>query len=94
MELPIRARLAIVCAALVGALVLGLGTLVYLRLEADLRAAADDGLLPRATAVVEEPPSGPALAIDPSDVGDIFSQVLARDGTVLATTPGLGPGPG
>ena len=93
MELPIRARLAIVCAALVGALVLGLGTLVYLRLEADLRAAADDGLLPRATAVVEEPPSGPTLAIDPSDVGDIFSQVLARDGTVLATTPGLGPGP-
>jgi len=92
-ELPIRARLAIVCAALVGALVLGLGTLVYLRLEADLRAAADDGLLPRATAVVEEPPSGPTLAIDPSDVGDIFSQVLARDGTVLATTPGLGPGP-
>ena len=93
MELPIRARLAIVCAALVGALVLGLGTLVYLRLEADLRAAADDGLLPRATAVVEEPPSGPTLAIDPSDVGDIFSQVLARDGTVLATTPGLAPGP-
>ena len=93
MALPIRARLAIVCAALVGALVLGLGTLVYLRLEADLRAAADDGLLPRATAVVEEPPSGPTLAIDPSDVGDIFSQVLARDGTVLATTPGLGPGP-
>ncbi len=93
MALPIRARLAIVCAALVGALVLGLGMLVYLRLEADLRAAADDGLLSRATTLTEEPPSGPTLATDPSDVGDIFSQVLALDGTVLATTPGLAPGP-
>jgi hypothetical protein len=93
MALPIRARLAIVCATLVGALLLGLGTLVYLRFEGDLRGAADDGLLPRATALVEDPTSGPTLATDPSDVGDIFGQVLTRDGTVLSTTPGLAPGP-
>jgi len=93
MALPIRARLAIVCATLVGALLLGLGTLVYLRFEGDLRGAADDGLLPRATALVEDPTSGPTLATDPSDLGDIFGQVLTRDGTVLSTTPGLAPGP-
>jgi two-component system OmpR family sensor kinase len=93
MALPIRARLALVCAALVGALVLGLGMLVYLRLEADLRAAADDGLLPRAAALEEAPPNGPTLETDPTDVGDVFGQILTRDGTVLSTTSGLASGP-
>jgi heavy metal sensor kinase len=93
MALPIRARLGLVCAALVGALVVGLGTLVYLRLEADLRAAADDGLLPRAAALEDAPPSGPTLETDPTDVGDVFGQILTRDGTVLSTTPGLASGP-
>src|SRR5438128_12004410 len=82
MRLPIRTRLAIVCAALVGVLVIGLGTIVYLRLEADLRAAADDGLLPRAESLVEDPPSDSDIPADPTDVGDIFGQILDRDGTV------------
>jgi heavy metal sensor kinase len=87
--LPIRDRLALVCGALVGAIVLGLGALVYLRLEADLRAAADDGLLSRAELLLVTPASGSTLAVGTSDVGDIFGQVLSRDGTVLATTTGL-----
>jgi heavy metal sensor kinase len=92
MTLPIRARLAIVCATLVGALVIGLGTLVYLRLEADLRAAADDGLLSRAEELAADPERGSTIDMGASDVGDIFAQILSGDGTVLATTPGLGPG--
>jgi two-component system OmpR family sensor kinase len=93
MSLPIRARLALVCGALVGVLVVGLGAIVYLRLEADLRAAADDGLQPLAASLVEEPPSGPTIAADPSDVGDIFGQVLSRDGRVVAMTADLDLGP-
>jgi two-component system OmpR family sensor kinase len=92
MTLPIRARLAIVCAGLVGALVIGLATLVYLRLEADLRAAADDGLVSRAEQLVAEPPSGSTIESGPSDVGDVFAQIVTRDGTIVATTPGLVPG--
>jgi heavy metal sensor kinase len=93
MSLPIRARLAAVCAFLVGVLVVGLGALVYLRLEADLQAAADDELLSRAELLVQEAPGGAALEPGTSDAGDIFAQILTRDGTVVASTPGLGPDP-
>jgi heavy metal sensor kinase len=91
MTLPIRARLALVCAALVGALVIGLGTLVYLRLEGDLRASADDQLASRAEELAAELPDGPTIDPGPSDVGDVFAQVLTRDGTIVAATPGLLP---
>ncbi|MEO5940679.1 MAG: histidine kinase dimerization/phospho-acceptor domain-containing protein, partial [Candidatus Limnocylindrales bacterium] len=93
MTLPIRTRLALMCAVLVGGLVLGLGTVVYLRLEADLRAAADDGLLGRAEQLVQEPPDGATIDLGPSDVGDIFAQILSGDGTVVANTPGFPPVP-
>jgi heavy metal sensor kinase len=93
MALPIRARLAIVCGALVGGLVLGLAGIVYLRLEADLRAAADDGLQSRAEELVNDPPSGSIIPAGPSDIGDIFAQIVARDGTVRGSTPGLGGEP-
>ncbi len=93
MTLPIRARLAAVCAVLVGALVIGLGALVYLRIEGDLRAAADDELLTRAEQLIDQPPAGTTIDPGQSDVGDIFAQVLTRDGRVVATSPGLGSGP-
>ena len=93
MTLPIRARLAVVCGALVGILVIGLGLLVYLRLEADLRASADDGLLPRAESLAADPPTDALVDPEPTDVGDIFGQILKRDGSVVASTPGLAPGP-
>ena len=54
MTLPIRHRLALVCAGLVAVLIVGFGTLVYLRLEADLTAATDDELRTRAEALVED----------------------------------------
>jgi two-component system OmpR family sensor kinase len=90
MTMPIRHRLAIVCAALVSALIVGLGALVYVRLEADLLGAVDDELRTRATAIVNDG-NGPDLDISPTDVGDIFAQRVARDGRVLASTPGLLP---
>lgn len=92
MTAPIRVRLALVCAVLVGAIVVGLGALVYLRLEADLRAAVDDGLASRTAQLIDDPPAGPTIDPGSSDVGDVFAQVLARDGAVVATSPGLGAG--
>jgi two-component system, OmpR family, sensor kinase len=92
MTLPIRARLAVVCGSLVGILVVGLGLIVYLRLEADLRASADDGLLPRAESLAADPPTDTTVDPDPTDVGDIFGQIVDRDGSVVASTPGLADG--
>jgi heavy metal sensor kinase len=89
MSLSIRARLALVCATLVGALVVALGAIVYLRLEADLRAAADDNLTSRASDLADAPVRGGTLDIGSSDVGDIYAQVVAADGRVLATSPGF-----
>jgi two-component system OmpR family sensor kinase len=86
---PIRVRLAVVCAALVASIVLVLGGLVYLRLEADLRAAADDGLATRAEELVDQPIEGTTIDIGSSDVGDIFAQVFSPDGLVVAQTPGV-----
>lgn len=91
MSLPIRHRLAIVCGALVATLILALGAVVYLRLEADLVAAVDDELLTRAEALVAED-GGPSLAVSPTDVGDIFAQRVRRDGRVVATSSGFAVG--
>jgi heavy metal sensor kinase len=93
MPLPIRVRLALVCGALVAALIVALGALVYVRLDADLVQAVDDGLATRAQGLVDDDGSAAAdggiLSAAPSDVGDIFAQVLARDGRVVAATPGF-----
>jgi heavy metal sensor kinase len=97
MRLPIRLRLALVCGALVAALVVALGAFVYVRLEADLVQAVDDGLATRAQSLVDEGTSagadGSILTTAPSDVGDIFAQVLARNGRVVAATPGFPTNP-
>jgi len=88
MTLPIRLRLALVCAALVAALIVALGAVVYLRLEADLLAAVDDELLTRAEALNAQDGDA-ALTISPTDVGDIFAQRATRDGRIIATSAGL-----
>jgi heavy metal sensor kinase len=88
MTLPIRHRLALVCGALVAALIVALGAIVYLRLESDLWAAVDDELRTRAEALIAEE-GDPILAVSPTDVGDVFAQRASRDGHVLATSPGI-----
>lgn len=91
MALPIRLRLALVSGALTAVLIGGLGTLVYLRLEGDLRAIVDEGLTERAEELLADLPDGPDLPIGQSDAGDVFAQLLAPDGRVLATTDELPP---
>jgi heavy metal sensor kinase len=86
--MPIRLRLALVCAALVSVLVVGLGGVVYLRLEGDLIGAVDDELLTRAGVIAAEGPT-PDLDVNQTDVGDVFAQRVARDGRVVGATEGF-----
>lgn len=92
MGLSIRLRLALVCAALVATLIVALGTIVYVRLEADLLVAVDDELRTRAESLIEEG-SSLTLDISPTDVGDVFAQRVRRNGQVVATSPGLASEP-
>ena len=88
MTLPIRHRLALVCGALVAVLIVGLGAVVYLRLEADLVEAVDDELRTRAESLIEEG-GEPTLSVSTTDVGDIFAQRVDRDGLVIESSPGV-----
>ena len=89
MSLPIRLRLALVSACLTAALVSGVGALVYLRLEADLTSAVDDGLAERADELIADPPSSAEIDISSSDVGDVFAAIVGPDGKPTAATPGF-----
>lgn len=88
-RLPIRARVALLCAGLVAVLLIGLGAFVSIRLRADLVEAVDSGLRSRAEALVDDLsglPEDQPLA-EPEDA---FAQILGPDGEVLASSAGLG----
>jgi heavy metal sensor kinase len=87
--LPIRLRLALVSGILTAALIGGLGSLVYLRLEGGLRAIVDEGLAERAEELLADLPGGALIPIGQSDAGDVFAQLLGPDGRVLAATDEL-----
>jgi signal transduction histidine kinase len=89
--LPIRLRLALFSGLLVAVVVIVLGAFVYLRLEADLRAAVDDGLAERAQALVDDPPADGIVEAETSDIGDTFGLIITSSGTLIATTEGLDP---
>lgn len=93
MTLPIRARLALLSATLVAALILSLGLFVYVRLEADLIDAVDEGLRSRAQTLLEQLANGPRPDERIPDDGDMFAQLLTEDGQVLAATDNLAPDP-
>jgi heavy metal sensor kinase len=94
MALPIRARLALLSGTLVAALLVGMGAFLYLRLRADLLATVDAGLRSRAQILLERWAGGP-LPEDGglAEPGDAFAQLLASDGRVVESSPGLAPGP-
>lgn len=93
MKLPIRLRLALFSGLLIAGVVIALGTFVYLRLEADLESAVDDGLAERAQALIDAPPTGSEIAGGSSDIGDVFALIASRDGTVVASTADLDAAP-
>jgi heavy metal sensor kinase len=92
MRLPIRARLTLVSAALMAAVLAGSSVFLYLRLRADLLQAVDTGLRSRAEALLGSLESDGALEegtglVEPDDA---FAQVLGPDGEVIGSSQGLG----
>jgi two-component system OmpR family sensor kinase len=92
-RLPIRLRLALFSALLIAAVVIALGTFVYVRVEADLKAAVDDGLAERAQDLIDDPPAGSEIKGGSSDIGDVFALIASRDGTLVASTVDLDADP-
>ncbi len=92
MTLPIRARLALLSSALVAALIVGLGVFVYVRLEADLIEAVDEGLRSRAETLLEHLKDGPGADGRIPDDGDMFAQLVTQQAQVLGATDNLVPG--
>jgi signal transduction histidine kinase len=73
------------------------GTFFYLGLRSELTAALDDGLETQAAAVarllVERGEARPGLTEGLDDPGETFTQVIAEDGRLLSSSPGLPPRP-
>jgi two-component system OmpR family sensor kinase len=92
-RLPIRLRLALFSALLIAAVVIALGTFVYVRVEGDLKAAVDDGLAERAQDLILDPPAGSEIRGGSSDIGDVFALIASRDGTLVASTVDLDADP-
>jgi len=94
-RVPIRARLTAAFALAMVLVLAGAGLFVYLRLEADLSEAVDEGLRARADAVAALAQQS-ASAPDSADAGGLedaeegFAQVLSADGRVLDATGGAG----
>ena len=82
--LSIQTRLTIVSALLMAIVIGLLGLFLYLRLEADLKAALDDRLRDHAAAVASLPAPGerPRRGARSVDPGDTFVQLVDADGTV------------
>ena len=93
-RLPIRLRLTLAFAVAMAVVLVAAGLFLYLRLGAALDRTIDRSLLGRAddvTALVRAAGSGLRQAPGPGLVEqeESFAQVLARDGAVLDSTPGL-----
>ena len=89
MRLPIRARLTILSGALMGAVLIGLGAFVLLRLEVELREAVDAGLRSRAEISLSDDGALLPGASSVADPEEAFAQLLSSDGRVRESTPGL-----
>ena len=90
MPLSIRVRLTLISAALMAVVLLGLAVFLYVRLEADLRAAVDAGLRSRASVLIERIAEGGGVSGGGLAEGDeAFAQLLGPDGTVVDSSSGL-----
>jgi two-component system, OmpR family, sensor kinase len=94
MSLPIRTRLTLVSAVMIAIVLAAAGGFLYLRLRSDLLQAVDDGLRSRADALLGANgvliTSGPPTLIESDEA---FAQVIGADGSLLASTGGIGDAP-
>ncbi|MFN8187847.1 MAG: ATP-binding protein [Gaiellales bacterium] len=94
-RVPIRIRLTLAFTLGMAIVLAGVGAFLYARLGESLRDQLDEGLEVRAealsTLVAEGADLEPSLRVSEDDEG--FTQVLGRDGSVVATSPSVGEGP-
>ena len=87
----LRTRLTLVSAGLMAVVLAGVGTFLFLRLQADLQAAVDVGLRARAESLagggVLDATAGGLIEAD-----EAFTQLLGPDGEIVGSSFGL-PGP-
>ena len=91
MHISIRTRLTLVATALMVVVLVAVGVLGLWRIDAQLASAVDAGLSSRAELVVEAPPmveTCPPGALVEMD--EAFAWVIGKDGSVLASSPGVG----
>jgi len=90
MRLPIRARLTIISWALTAAVLVTLGVFVYVRFEAELLDAVDEGLRARAEVIEAGLRIGQIVSNgDPLEPAEAPIQVLAANGLVVVSTRGF-----
>ena len=90
MRLPIRTRLTLVSGALMAAVLMALGSFVFLRMQAELVAAVDAGLRSRADVLLARIGEGGLIGGGALVEGDeAFAQLLDADGRVLQSSDGL-----
>jgi two-component system, OmpR family, sensor kinase len=83
-QLPIRARLTLISAALMAVVLVGLSLFLYSRLQAELLASIDAGLRARAAVLVERLNEGGSVSGSSLAEGDeAFAQLLGQDGHVI-----------
>jgi two-component system OmpR family sensor kinase len=96
MRVPIRARLTLVSAALMAAVLAGVGAFLYLRLRSDLLDTVVAGLRSRAEALLttlERSDAGLGGGSGLIEPDEAFAQVLGPDGALIESSPGLGTRP-
>jgi signal transduction histidine kinase len=90
MRLPIRARLTLVSGGLTALVVVALGFFVYLRFEADLTEAVDEGLQARADAMLADADGTPTIgAGNPFEPAEAPAQLIDANGNVALATAGF-----
>ncbi len=93
-RLPIRWRVTLAFAAALLVVLLAVGAFLYLRFDAELSTALDQGLRTRSEAVAALVARSPAGVLDTQseavDADESFAQVIGADGTVIDATPDAG----
>jgi two-component system, OmpR family, sensor kinase len=90
--MPIRARITLISAGLVAAVLAATGFFLFVRLESDLRTVVDEGLDSRADVLVARV-DGSSTGFDGEEIlggtDEAFAQILGPNGAVLDSSPGL-----
>ena len=90
MRLQIRTRLALTFAGMMAVVLAAAGVFLFLRLRSELLQAVDAGLRSRGQAIIGElRRSTPLTAGILIETDEAFAQVLATDGRVIDSSPGL-----